>query len=493
MREDGKLEPATTGEQRSGPMMSTQNKNHLAPLQIVHQHAHLCSVYHVRRQSASVVAQVQRLFEEYTYSAPAGQDPLDFIAEVFGFDQNMALADGYRVVAVGEPGTALYDFWCYDNDEGLVFEAGTVTLTGVVYAKLEFTVAPGVADPHGRAAALAAALNAAETVDAPGLDPDAPLIIERDAQRQRWLVGFTVPDAVPTTPAGWDELLDSNYFYLREDFVRRYGPHFGPKARQHQWSRAPLSEAYIREFADTDDDWHRVSFGQKLSEEFIREFHDRVRWRSIAGFQRVSEAFLREFHDRMDWSSVSMSQRLSEPFIREFADRLDWCYIARHQRLSEAFIVEFAARIKFRDLDPEQPRSEAFYRAHQHHLDWGRISHQATLSEQFIRDFADQVQWPKISEYQILSTAFVEAFAARINWTMLSRNRKLTDEQVRHFKDRLNWSELTSHPFSRSLTEALVREHEAYIPAYAWQHLFTQSWFSAEYRADVKARVLVTR
>ncbi len=472
-------------------MTNTGYREHFTSLRIVRQHPNLCSVYHVRRQSASVVAQVQRLFEEYTYRARAGQAALDFIAEVFGFDQNMALADGYRVVAVGEPDTALYDLWRYDYDQGLVFEAGTTTLTGVVYSTPEFIVAPGVADRHGQVAALAAALNDAKTVDAPGLDPDAPLLLERDAQRKSWLVGFTEPDAVPTTPAGWDELLGGNYLHLREDFVRRHGRHFGPEARQLRWTRASLSEAYIRKFAVTDEDWHRVSFGQTLSEEFIREFAGRVRWQSISGHQRVSEAFIREFQDRLSWSSVSMSQRLSEGFIREFADRLDWCYVARHQQLSEAFIAEFAGRIAFRDLDPEHPRSEAFYRAHQRQLDWGRISQQATLSEAFIRDFADQVEWAKISEYQQLSTAFVEEFAARIIWSMFSRNKNLTDEQIRHFKDRLEWSELLTYPFGRTLTEALIREHEAYIPAHAWQRLFARGWFGAEYRAEVKARGLV--
>lgn len=460
-----------------------------ASLRIVRQRPNLCSVYHVRRQSALVVAQVQRLFEEYTYPASAGQAALDFIAEVFGFDQNMALADGYRVVAAAEPDTVLYDLWRYDHEQGLVFAAGTTTRIGVVYAAYEFIVAPDVTDPHGQLAALAAALNDAETVDAPGLDPDAPLILEHGARRPRWLVGFTEPDAVPTTPAGWDELLGGNYLHMREDFVRRHRQDFGPRARALQWTRAALSEAYIREFAVTDDDWHGISFGQTLSEAFIREFADRVRWQTISGHQRVSEAFLREFHERLSWTSVSMSQQLSEGFIRDFADRLDWCYVARHQRLSEAFIEEFAGRIDPRELDPRQPRSEAFYRAHQQQLDWTRISHEAALSEALIRSFADQVDWVKISEYQQLSTAFVEEFAARIVWSMFSRNKHLTDEQIRHFKDRLNWSELLS---SRTLTEALIREHEAHIPAHAWPHLFTRSSLGSEYRADVKARGLMS-
>ena len=408
----------------------------LPPLQIVRVYPNLGSVYHVRRQPAAVVAQVQRLFEQYMYCTAAGQAPLDFIAEIFAFDREMAYADGYRVVATADPATPRYDFWRYADHDGLVFETGTTTLTGVAYAEGEFFVSARHADPHGRAAPLAAALNAAAIVDAPGLDPDAPLIIEHGANN-RWLVGFTEPAAVPTTPAGWDELFDGNYFLMHEDFVRRYGPDFGPEAHQQQWSRAVLSEAYIREFAQTDDDWQCVLFSQKLSEAFIREFADRMRWQSLAAHQTLSEAFIREFQDRLNWSSGSMSQRMSEAFIREFADRLDWQYISIHQTLSEEFIAEFADRIDFRALDPTPPRTEAFYRAYQPRLDWATISRRAPLSEALIRAFADQVNWTRIAEYQPLSTAFLDEFAARLDWAALARNRHLTDEQRRHFQTRL--------------------------------------------------------
>ena len=38
--------------------------------------------------------------------------------------------------------------------------------------------------------------------------------------------------------------------------------------------------------------------------------------------QKLSEDFIREFQDKVDWNKVSMYQKLSDDFIIEFQDRL---------------------------------------------------------------------------------------------------------------------------------------------------------------------------
>ena len=42
-----------------------------------------------------------------------------------------------------------------------------------------------------------------------------------------------------------------------------------------------------------------------------------------------------------DWKCISEKQNLSEDFIREFQDKVDWKYISKYQKLSEDFIREF--------------------------------------------------------------------------------------------------------------------------------------------------------
>ena len=105
-----------------------------------------------------------------------------------------------------------------------------------------------------------------------------------------------------------------------------------------------LTEDFIREFADKVN-WYFISFCQYLSEDFIREFKDKVDWYWISRYQRLSEDFIREFADKVDWDWISMFHRISEDFIREFEDKVAWECISECQHLSEAFIREFKDNI----------------------------------------------------------------------------------------------------------------------------------------------------
>ena len=134
-------------------------------------------------------------------------------------------------------------------------------------------------------------------------------------------------------------------------------------------------------------DWKSVSRHKGLTEDFIREFANKVNWCYISLCQHLSEDFIREFKDRVSWYYISTFQHLSEDFIREFQDRVDWKGISACQRLSESFIREFADR-----------------------LDWGWMSENQQLSEDFIREFKDEVNWAWISRCQHLSKEFIEEF-----------------------------------------------------------------------------------
>ena len=58
-------------------------------------------------------------------------------------------------------------------------------------------------------------------------------------------------------------------------------------------------------------------------------------------FQKLSENFIREFKNRINWECISKHQKLSESFIREFQDKVNWNWISKHQKLSKSFIKEF--------------------------------------------------------------------------------------------------------------------------------------------------------
>ena len=53
------------------------------------------------------------------------------------------------------------------------------------------------------------------------------------------------------------------------------------------------------------------------------------------------------YNPNFNWHSVQLYSKniLSEDFIREFKDKVDWWYISKYQTLSEDFILEFREKI----------------------------------------------------------------------------------------------------------------------------------------------------
>ena len=152
-----------------------------------------------------------------------------------------------------------------------------------------------------------------------------------------------------------------------------------------------LTEDFIREFADKVD-WGWISMYQYLSEDFIKESQHLVDWSAISTYQHLSEDFIREFVYKVDWDNISASQHLSEDFIREFKDKVNWTYISGCQRLSEEFIREFKDKVN-----------------------WDFISKHQRLSEGFIREFKNWVNWYSIPRYQHLSEVFIEEFKDKLS------------------------------------------------------------------------------
>ena len=134
-------------------------------------------------------------------------------------------------------------------------------------------------------------------------------------------------------------------------------------------------------------------------------------WSSVSQIRNLSEDFIREYKDKVDWLDISTYPRLSEDFIREFQDKVYWWIISQYQTLSEDFIREFQDKVS-----------------------WGTISYTQELSEDFIREFKDKVDWEKISRYQKLSEDFIREFKDKVNWYYIRWNENISDETKRNLQ-----------------------------------------------------------
>ena len=65
------------------------------------------------------------------------------------------------------------------------------------------------------------------------------------------------------------------------------------------------------EYYNPDFDWGNCEFykNNKLSEDFIREFQDKVNWYCISACQKLSEDFIREFKNKVNWKNIFKHQK----------------------------------------------------------------------------------------------------------------------------------------------------------------------------------------
>lgn len=115
------------------------------------------------------------------------------------------------------------------------------------------------------------------------------------------------------------------------------------------WKKHP--EEFLRKYVGyfNSTHWHKISASQTLSEDFIREFSDKVGWISICSTQHLSENFIKEFQDKVDWYCISHYQTLSEDFIREFQHKIHWRAISLKE-LSKEFVCEFYDKLNWNDV-----------------------------------------------------------------------------------------------------------------------------------------------
>ena len=213
--------------------------------------------------------------------------------------------------------------------------------------------------------------------------------------------------------------------------------------------------------------WVMLSTHKGLTEEFIREFADKVDWYCISIYQHLSEDFIKEAQHLVDWSAISTYQPLSEGFIREFAYKVDWDIISAYQHLSEDFIREFKDKVN-----------------------WTYISECQRLSEEFIREFKDKVNWTYISGCQRLSEGFIREFKNWVNWYSISRYQRLSKEFIAEFKDKLStcsllnsWHYISTEEKKKAVMDTGLYEcHDDYFIAYKGIRSDRYSNFNFQYQ-----------
>lgn len=155
----------------------------------------------------------------------------------------------------------------------------------------------------------------------------------------------------------------------------------------------------------------------KLSDNFIRKYHNELNWAYLLEHYKLPEDLLREFiYEIKDysWEYVSIHQKLSEGFMREYQHRLYWSGLSRHQKFSEGFIIEFQNKVDWYSMVVNQKLSEDIMRKFRNKVSWYSVAGcQSNLSEDFVREFADRLNIFDVFKYVKMPEDFIRKYYDR--------------------------------------------------------------------------------
>ena len=84
-----------------------------------------------------------------------------------------------------------------------------------------------------------------------------------------------------------------------------------------------------------EHDWWRISFCQKLSEQFIEKYLNKIDLETVSECQVLSEKFIEKYSDKLDWIYISECQKLSEQFIKKHFDKINIKFLMINEKISK--------------------------------------------------------------------------------------------------------------------------------------------------------------
>lgn len=186
--------------------------------------------------------------------------------------------------------------------------------------------------------------------------------------------------------------------------------------------------------------WPYVAEYQILSEDCIIKYTEYVTlnssdkgnlmlwWRAISRFQKLSEDFMDKYSNKLNWVVMTQYQTLSNNLMVKYFDKLNHVKAPLYQNLSEKLIIDCC------------DRAIQFFKSHNYrwyngndimvecdilsinniHDWWGIVSKYQLLSEEFIDNYSGQLNWQYIIQYQSLSNKLIEKYSHLINWSKIN-------------------------------------------------------------------------
>ena len=136
------------------------------------------------------------------------------------------------------------------------------------------------------------------------------------------------------------------YNHLSEDFIEKH-------KKVMDWDyillyQKHISDDFIIKHKDEITHWDFLGVHRPVSVFLGHVLYDKINWAALAVTDKLSEEFIREFRDKLDWTRITMgyARKFSDSFIREMKDYIDWYYLfTERKNMSMDFIREIVKKL----------------------------------------------------------------------------------------------------------------------------------------------------
>ena len=205
---------------------------------------------------------------------------------------------------------------------------------------------------------------------------------------------------------------------------------------------------------ENDVNWFSISSSQKLSENFIEKYKNKLAWSEIIINQELSEGFIERNIDKLLLSDIFLNQSVSEDFIKKYVnlyDKLDYSIIEKQKvpvELAEKYPDKLFAYIKYQKIDIE------FIEKHESEIDFKTLSYQyEDIPEDILERHQDELFWYELSKCKRLSNEFIEKHKDSLSICSLSKYQKLSPEFIEANKELINFKYLKDNWIYKSAEE----------------------------------------
>ena len=245
------------------------------------------------------------------------------------------------------------------------------------------------------------------------------------------------------------------------------------------FQKEPIDEDFLWKYKDfvQDREWEDFPT-HKISIELIEKLADRIFWSDVFLHDRKDEAFIRRNivnieidpnEIEMCWWHIATCQTLSEQFFRDFEDKIDFQFIAKKKDLnifSDAFVEDFKYILDKSNILKTQKDnlSKAYLKEYKaFDVDGFYKNIDEKWLENYLTQYPQRINWESVSKSKAFSDAFITKYWKKFDLRYLPQNNKFTEELVRKIAPQISeygWDKVfAATSFSQAFLEEMLEKY----------------------------------